>query len=239
MGLFKKKSVDHALKDLVESLSAALGSKLLSVLMYGSKASGEFQEDRSDVNIFFVLSDASEETRAKMSGPLGPWLKAGHPFPVFIQNSELSIYAGSLPIEFLDMQDHHKIIFGSDFLRGFQVDRTHLRAQCAQELSLKLLKLRQAMIVVYGKPKSLRELLIDSLPSVLTLYRAALRLEGDIPSGPKIVAAKELAKRAGADAECLERLWEVHMRRQTDNLEDLAGRYLDSLERVLVYIGRK
>ena len=55
----KKKSADHALKELVDGLSTALGPKLLSVLLYGSKASGEFQEDRSDVNVFMVLENDS------------------------------------------------------------------------------------------------------------------------------------------------------------------------------------
>ena len=125
MWFTKKKSADHALKELVDGLSKALGPRLLSILLYGSKASGEFHEDRSDVNVFILLENASEETLKLMSQSLRRWVKAGHSMPVFIQKSELQIYADSLPIEFLDMQDHHQLIFGSNPLQGLKVSRTN------------------------------------------------------------------------------------------------------------------
>ncbi len=236
---FKKKSAEHALQELIDGLSNVLGPKLLSVLIYGSKASGEFHEDHSDVNVFILLADVSGETLKLMSKPLRTWVKAGHSTPVFVQKSELPLYANSLPIEFLDMKDHHKVVFGSDPLEGLSIDRSNLRAQCSLELSIKLLKLRQAVILIDGDPKRLRVVLTESLPSVLTLYRAVLRLEAEVPTGHKILAAKELAKRAGADDDCLERLSQSHMRRQTDNVVDLAQQYVDSIERVLAYVSRK
>jgi len=138
------------------------------------------------------------------------------------------------------MQDHHKVLYGtSDPLQNLVVDRTHLRAQCTQELSVKLLKLRQGLVLVHGDPKRLRELLLDSLPSILTLFRAALRLESEVPKGDKIVAAKELAGRAGFDGDVLERLWDLHLRRQTDNLPDLAWEYLEGVERVLSHVSKR
>ena len=76
------------------------------------------------------------------------------PMPVFIQRSELQAYANSLPIEFLDMQDHHKFLFGGDRLERLVMDRRHLRAQCAQELSVKQLKLRQAIVSVRRQERS-------------------------------------------------------------------------------------
>jgi len=237
---FKKKSADHALKELVQSLSTALGERLISVLIFGSKASGEYREGRSNVNVFLVLETTSEETLLRMTAPVRAWVKAGHPVPVFLPQSELKAYADNLPIEFLDMQDHHRVLYGAaDPLQKLAVDRTHLRAQCAQELSVKLLKLRQAIVLVNGDPKRLRDFMLDSLPSVLTLFRAVLRLEADVPKGNKIVAAKELAMRAGFDADVLERLWDLHMRRDTDNLGDLAWQYLDGVERVLRHVSKR
>ena len=175
---FKKKSAEHALTELVQSLSTALGENLVSVLIFGSKASGEYREGRSNVNVFLVLKTCSEEVLQRMAEPVRAWVRAGHPTPVFLAQSELKACADSLPVEFLDMQDHHKVLFGKeDPLQALTVDRSRLRAQCAQELSVKLLKLRQAMVLMEGDPKRLRGLLLDSLPSILTLFRAALRLE--------------------------------------------------------------
>ena len=55
MWFTKKKSSEHALKELVDALSHSLGPKLLSVILYGSSASGEFREGRSDVNVFILI----------------------------------------------------------------------------------------------------------------------------------------------------------------------------------------
>src|SRR6266404_6289672 len=159
---------EHALQEMVEGLSQALGPKLVSVILYGSKASGEYREGSSDVNVFLVLEDVSTETLELIAKPIRAWMKAGHPMPVFVQKSELAIYAKSLPVEFLDMQDHHKVIFGSDPLEGLAVDRAHLRSQCLQELSTKQVKLRQAALLVDSNAKKLRVVLLESLPSVLT-----------------------------------------------------------------------
>jgi hypothetical protein len=236
---FKTKSADHALKELVDGLSAALGEKLVSVLIFGSKASGEYREGCSNINVFILLDSISAEILQRMAAPIRPWIKAGHPMPVFLPQAELKAYADNLPIEFLDMQDHHKVLFGGeDPLQTLAVDRRHLRTQCIQELSTKLLKLRQGLVLLGENPKRLRYFLLDSLPSILTLFRAALRLEADVPKGYKIVAAKELAMRAGFDADVLERLWDLHMRRQTDNLADLAWQYLEGIERVLAYVNK-
>jgi hypothetical protein len=234
---FKSRSADEALKELVDALSTALGESLVSVLIFGSKASGEYREGRSNVNVFILLSTISEDILERMRAPISSWMKAGHSMPVFLPQAELKAYADNLPIEFLDMQDHHKLILGTvDPLQALIVDRRHLRAQCIQELSIKLLKLRQMLVLLGNNPKSLRHSLLDSLPSVLTLFRAVLRLEKEVPKGNKIVAAKELALRAGFDADVLERLWDLHMRRQTDNLNDLVWQYVEGIERVLRYV---
>ena len=239
MWFFKRKRADHALQELVDGLSQALKAKLLSVLLYGSKASGEYHEGSSDVNVFMVLEDVSTETLKLMGKSVRTWMKAGHPMPVFVKKSELPLYAKSLPVEFLDMQDHHKVIFGSDLLEGFTIDRVNLRSQCLLELSVKQLKLRQAVLLAEDNAKKLRKLLLESLPSVLTLYRAALRLESDVPKGNKITAARVLAERAGLDGECLERLWNNHIRRQTDNVQDVTYQYLNDIEHVIRYVGQK
>jgi hypothetical protein len=233
---FKKKSAEHALRELVDGLSRGLGDKLSSVMLYGSKASGEFREGRSDVNVFVLTDNASQDTFDRMAGPLRLWRKAGHPMPVLVPKNELQAYANNLPIEFLDMQDHHKVIFGSDPLQGLSVSRLHLRSQCAQELSIKLLKLRQAVLLAGADEKRLRIILIDSLPSILTLFRAVLRLEGDVPKGNKLMAAQALAQRLDFEDDCLERLADLHLRRDTDNVRDLAQNYVQTIARVLGHV---
>ena len=133
------------------------------------------------------FSKTTPETLAAMSGVFRAWMKTGHPLPVFIQKSELQTYADSLPIEFLDMQDHRRVIFGSDPLAGIDGEPLGAsRAMPSGTFAIKLLKLRQAVLLADGNEKSCGTFSLDSLPSVLTLYRAALRLGTEVPKGHKI-----------------------------------------------------
>src|ERR1017187_6025016 len=67
---FKKKSADHALKEFVDSLAKDLGPRLVSVLVYGSKASGEDREGQSNVNVFLVLETGA--CRRRSASPTRP-----------------------------------------------------------------------------------------------------------------------------------------------------------------------
>lgn len=61
---------DHekaALADLVEELNASLGQRLQKVVLYGSKARGDFNED-SDLDVLVVLDKRSIDALDKVSG---------------------------------------------------------------------------------------------------------------------------------------------------------------------------
>jgi len=46
------------------------------------------------------------------------------------------------PIEYLDMKDGHKLLYGRDFLSEINVSDANLRHECEFDLRSKLLKLR-------------------------------------------------------------------------------------------------
>jgi len=228
MGLFtKKKSAAQALAKVKEDLQRALGDDLVCLLVFGSYASGEYQPGRSNLNLFLMIQDSNDRTLSQMEPVFRDWTRQGQPVPVIIEAAELSVYARSLPIEFLDMRDHHRVLLGEDPFTHTTVDLSNLRAQCEQELSIKLLKLRQATTLLSKQPKKLENVLHASLPSVLTLLRSVLRLTDPTPGLKKLEAAERLAKLVPFDAQPLQKL-----------SAPLAGRYLDIIEQVYAYLGR-
>lgn len=233
-----KKSPEHDLKELVEALQGALGTHLKSVVLFGSLASGEFHEEHSDVNVL-IVTDLSYDILHQMSPAFRRWMDKGHVMPVLVAPPEWADFARAFPIEFHDMLDHHRVIYGEDPLTGLSVSAHYLQAQCEHELALKQLKLRQAVTMVGGQAPKLRQLLIDSWPSVLSLLRGVLRLEEKMAKLSKLEAAKRLAERVGFDPTCLEGVEGMRFRRETDNVDDIATHYLEILEKVLAYVRRK
>jgi predicted nucleotidyltransferase len=230
---FRRKSPEKDLQKLVDGLKIALGANLKSVLVFGSLASGEFDERRSNVNVLVLLDSIDYDILHQLHPALTAWLRRGHVLPIVVSRAELAEFARAFPIEFLDMLDHHRVQFGEDPLAGLPVNRQHLRAQCEHDLSLQQLKLRQGIAAAGGNAAKVRSLLVHSLASVLTLFRAVLRLQGETRRLSKMEAARELAGRIGFDVATLGRLETLHLRRATDNLDALTKQYLAMIERVL------
>jgi predicted nucleotidyltransferase len=58
--------MEKQLEDLVQRLSEAFGDRIVSVILYGSAAAGDWQERASDLNILCVLR-AITATEIKLS----------------------------------------------------------------------------------------------------------------------------------------------------------------------------
>ncbi len=174
--------MEDKLQELVDRLKTAQGERLRSVILYGSAAAGEHNEHFSDLNILCVLTRVTPAELAD-SEPVFKWWRAqGNPSPLLLSEDELHASTDCFPIEFHDMHERHRILYGPDVIQSLVIDRTFYRAQVEMELQGKLLRLRQkAAEVLLDKPVLLR-LMIDSVPSFLVLARHAL-LVSEKPSG--------------------------------------------------------
>ena len=61
--------------------------------------------------------------------------------------------ADSFPIEFRDMKDHRKLLFGVDVIADVKVDPKYHRVQVEHELRAKLFRLRQQGAQVLSDPR--------------------------------------------------------------------------------------
>jgi hypothetical protein len=174
--------MEDKLQELVDRLKHAQGERLRSVVLYGSAAAGEHNEHFSDLNVLCVLTQVTPAELAD-SEPIFKWWRAqGNPSPLLLSENELLTSTDCFPVEFHDMQERHRILYGANVIQDLVIERTFYRAQVEMELRAKLLRLRQkAAEVLADKPVLLR-LMIDSVPNFLVLARHALLLS-EMPSG--------------------------------------------------------
>src|SRR6266853_1634814 len=64
--------------EFVERMRAAAGNNLLSVILYGSAAAGDYVPDHSDVNLLCVLGDTSFASIQALAPAVGWWDKKKH-----------------------------------------------------------------------------------------------------------------------------------------------------------------
>jgi predicted nucleotidyltransferase len=218
-------------------LQAAYGGRLQSMILFGSFVAGEFHEERSDLNVLVVMDDWSFSSLREAADVLSAWSSRNPTPPVLLQADELALYARALPIEFSDMKEHYRVLYGDDLLAPLHVEKINMRHQCEQELALKLLTLRRRVPHLNGKLEPFRRLMVESLPSILTLLRAALSLTEPVEKISKLEAAQRFAGKIGADPAVLTRIHAMRLRRETDRLEDLLQRYLELVEKALRHVG--
>jgi predicted nucleotidyltransferase len=174
--------MEEKLQELVDRLKQAQGERLRSVILYGSAASGEHNEHFSDLNVLCVLTRVTPAELAA-SAPIFEWWRTlGNPSPLLLSEQELRTSTDCFPIEFHDMQERRRVLFGPDVIQDLSIDRTFYRAQVEMELRSKLLRLRQKAADVLANKPALLRLMIDSVPNFLVLARHAL-LVSELPAG--------------------------------------------------------
>jgi len=186
-------------QQLTHQLRAACGERLRSVVLYGSAATGDHTGKRSDYNVLVVLDRIGLDELKGLSKTTRSWVKAGNPAPLLFTEERLAKSTDVFPIEISDIKRSHKVLFGEDLLAGLTVHEENLRWQLESELKSMKMGLRQRYLLTTGKPRHVKELLIQSLTSLLVLFRAALGLyQSDVPTR-KLDALVALAKHVPFD----------------------------------------
>ncbi len=170
--------MQKALDKIVVKLQDAHGPQLVSIVLYGSAASGEHDAAFSDINILCVLAAITPEALAASEPAFRWWHEQGHPSPLLLSEHEVETSTDCFAIEFHDIQQHHRILFGKDVATGLTVDRKFYRAQIERELRSKLLRLRTKAAGILSSNESLARLMADSVSTFCVLFRHALLLKG-------------------------------------------------------------
>lgn len=190
--------IRRSLRRFIESLKDTFKDELVSVVLYGSGASGEFVERVSNLNLLVVLKKAGLAD-LKKAAPLAA--KTARIAPLFLDEKFISSSLDTFPLEFLDMQDNYILLFGRDCLAGRVIDTRNLRFQCEQELKSKLLNLKTAYLACSGNKAAARRVLVKYFTSALHLARCLLRLKGRPAPYNKKELTAELVSAFGLEAE--------------------------------------
>lgn len=169
--------MERVLNQLCDKLRAAYGDRLVSVVLYGSAAVGDYTK-YSDLNILCVLTRLTPVEMKESEAIFRWWREQGNPSPVLMTREEVRNSTDCFAIEFHDMKDRHRILHGEDVIATLELDDSFYRAQVEHELRAKLLRLRQKAAGLLSDKDHLRRLLVDSISTFCVLFRHALHLHG-------------------------------------------------------------
>src|ERR1700761_7334455 len=185
--------MEQKLSDLVERLKTAFGEHMVSAVLYGSAAMGDWHEPSSDLNVLCVLDRVTPSELAHSEPVFRWWREKSNPPPLLLTEEEVRTSTDCFPMEFQDMQEHRRVLYGPDLIAELKIDRSFYRAQVEHELRAKQIRLRQRAAEALANSDGLLKLMTDSVSTFCVLGRHALILSGREPRWKKseIAAALE------------------------------------------------
>jgi predicted nucleotidyltransferase len=232
---------EKLINEFVERMRTAAGTNLLAVVLYGSVAAGDYVTDHSDVNLLCVLGETSYDAIEALAPAVEWWGKQKHRAPLLMGAEEMRRSADVFSIEFLDMQRHHRLVWGEDVLKTLEIPMRLHRMQLEYELREKTILLRQRLLVISGNEEAKWELLLRSLPAFGTLFRHALVAMGDAGTGSKREVAAALAGKLGIDTGVFGELLDIRERkkeRKSADVDEIFARYLKVVEQVTAAVDK-
>jgi hypothetical protein len=231
---------EKKINDFVSRLRTAAGANLESVILFGSAVAGDFHPEFSNVNLFCVIRDSSFGALEALAPAVKWWDAQKQPPPLFMTRAEIerSVDERSVDvftIELIDMQQHHRVLFGEDVVQGLSIPANLHRLQVEYELREKIALLRRHLLLASDNDSRLWELLLRSVSSFATLFRHALIVLGHSAPVGKREAVQALSKQVGVDALGILQVLDVRERksdRKKFDVADVFSRYLAALEQV-------
>lgn len=231
---------EDKIQEFVKRARAAAGENLECVILYGSVASGNFDPEFSDINLFCVLRDTSFARLSDLKPVATWWDKEKQPAPLIMTRAELKSTTDVFTIELLDMKCHHRVLFGDDVLQGLEIPMNLHRVQVEYELREKLILLRQRALLA-GKEEHLWELLLQSAPSFVTLFRHALIAMGQNAPEDKHEIIQQLSRIVGFNSSAIEQVLAVRAHQETRGkakVYGIMGDYLAAIEQVTAAVDK-
>jgi len=155
-------------EQLIKEMEDIVGDNLISVVKFGSEGEPN--------NLLLVLNKLDFDVLNKIKPLIINHRKKGYVVPLIFTKEELFDGADVFPLEFLDIKQPHKTIYGEEIVDQIKLDKKYVRRQLEFEFRSKLIHLRENYIWIKN-PKELKNLLVSAVPTLMPLFYGLLFLE--------------------------------------------------------------
>ena len=184
--------MEKILADFTASLQELFMENLLAVVLYGSAVRGEYRKGVSDINVLILLEKSSPPVIFEMGRSIKPFLRRHRINPLVMTGEEFRLSADIFPLEYADIRDTHRVIYGDAKILNIDLHHVYLRYELEEKLRGAVGDIRHMLLASGGSENNLAMRLVSWSGLCGTIFRGLLRLKGisDIP-----VEADALLKR--------------------------------------------
>lgn len=218
-----------------DDMKSVYETDLISIILYGSAARGDYIPGKSDINFLVILTETGIKSIDRTFDLLKKWKKRAVTTPLFLSPEYIKSSLDSFPLEFWDMQKFHQIVYGEDLLRGLDIRRSDLRLQCEREVKGKLLHLRQNFLNSERKAERLHMLLVHSVPGFSTIFNALLFLKNETTQNSRQDIFLNTAKVFELDRDVFEKILRLRyekLKLKKDELLTLTRAFIEEIRKL-------
>ncbi len=194
-----------------QDYKALFGDELVSVILFGSGASGTYVPKKSDINFLIVVTETGIQHLSACFPVIEKWQRYNVSVPLFMTRQYIQNSLDSFPLEFLNMKKNHRMIYGEDILNGLEIPRENIRLECETQLKGKLLHLRKDFLATLANRKALELLIMKSVPVFAAVFKGLLLLKDAEPSADASANAVIMttAEKFGLDLALFEQILQI------------------------------
>ena len=224
------------LKSYVKDVVKAYDNKLEGIILYGSAVRGEFLPGLSNLNLLLILSSYDLSVLKQYDSLHKRWSKEHVVVPLFLTAADLKSASTAFPLEYQDILDCHRLLWGQDPFVGLKIDSRYLAAEVVQGLRGNLFRLRQRLVEGRSTEEAITILLPLSITALLPVLRGLQRLLGRpvVAHGEPLL--NDIESHLGVDLTGLRdalALKRGHISPGQKEIPRLMDRYLEGLSRLV------
>ena len=161
-------------------------------MVYGSAAGVGYNHGVSNINICVILKNLDFSVLKQNAALVKSVRRQNIAVPLFLTKEYILNALDVFPIEFSEIKEQHKVIYGEDLFKDLDIPLKDVRLLCEQQVKGKLLHLRQAYLASVT-PFDLKHYLASALNDLIPVFRQLIIIKGQKPCEEKEGLLRQLA----------------------------------------------
>lgn len=183
--------IDEAAKKAVDVLKEVFSQRLVMAALYGSAVTGTYAKEVSDINILAAVSFLTAEDLSRTASMGKKKLSSYRITPLLLTVEELENSSDVFPVEYLEIKETMKLLYGSSLFDSIDPGRQNIRHQVETMTRGALNALRQIILLSSESSRTLSQELRSWSGRQLPLLKALLRLSENRPDPQRYVEQAE------------------------------------------------
>ena len=216
----------------LHDLQHIFGDRLQAVVAYG-------RPDADPAPCLVLVRTITAADLDECGARVASWHRAGCATPLLLTRDEFAGSLDAFPIEYGEIMESHRLVFGVDPFIGLTIKTEDLRRECETLVKSHLVHLRENYMECRGRQAEVAALVTDSAPPFAQLLRRIARLDG-VPVNNNMELVAFASSRARIDARLVGDLLALAKNREASGVDamKLYPDYLAAVESLWRFVDR-